>query len=114
MKFLRQTYFWNGLDGSGAVDIVVGDIVLLRLVDFISFRFLLFSMLIRILRAIVSLLIVVFVSSKHLRIYVSMVLFSPAKGSLLLLYIFGGIGSHSFNQSDMIPGTVTSISDNAN
>ena len=53
----------------------------------------------------------IFASSRHLRIYVSIVLFSPAKGWSLLhsiyIYIF------SFSKSDMTPGTVLSTSDNA-
>ena len=54
----------------------------------------------------------IFASSKHLLTCVSIVLFSPAKGWLLLhfllyIYIF------SSSKSDMIPGTVLSTSDNA-
>ena len=66
-----------------SVDIVVGDIVLLTLVNFILLV-LFIIILIQILRAIVSLLI--FVSSKHLRICVSIGLFSPVKGSFFFFF----------------------------
>ena len=59
--------------------------------------------------------LLIFVSSRHLRICVSIALFSPAKGSFFIPYFlfFGGLNSHLQFFSDMIPGTVTSTSDNA-
>ena len=91
-----------------SVDIVVGDIVLLTLVNFILLV-LFIIILIQILRAIVSLLI--FVSSKHLRICVSIGLFSPVKGWFHFFFFEPNLTI--FQQSDMIPGTVVSTSDNA-